>query len=148
MSNAIVLDDLKKRFGDKVLLTPSDIAPLIAMSENAQASLRCRGRFPIPVKKIGKRIGVTIYALAEYLATGDFQDSDETVEEIKEVISPPPKLKPRRSNKKPQAIDYSWLLGYKQQLDFEIELYRVLEHQVLNSNIPEAKKSISKRTKV
>lgn len=148
MSNAIVLDDLKKRFGDKVLLTPSDIAPLIAMSENAQASLRCRGRFPIPVKKIGKRIGVTIYALAEYLATGDFQDSDDTVEEIKEAISPPPKLKPRRSNKKPQAIDYSWLLGYKQQLDFEIELYRVLEHQVLNSNIPEAKKSISKHTKV
>lgn len=86
-----VLVDLKQRFGDKVLLSPHDLAPVIASSPAVQANLRSQNRFPMPVRKIGKKVGVSIYHLAEYLSTGDVK-----VAPPKADLRPPEPSKPVR----------------------------------------------------
>ena len=81
--HSIVLNDLKEKFGDQVLLSPSDIAPIIASSPKVQANLRSQGRFPIPVQKMGAKVGVSIYHLAEYLETGKVAGTGGDNKEIK-----------------------------------------------------------------
>ena len=54
-----ILADLKVRFGSRILLTPKDIASLISKSEGVQVKLRLQGRFPIPIKHIGKSVLVS-----------------------------------------------------------------------------------------
>lgn len=77
MSYQAALADLKQVFGDKKLLSPSDIAPHIGKSATAQAKLRERGSFPIPIKMgMGKRVVVSIYDLAHYLGD-DATDSPQ-----------------------------------------------------------------------
>ena len=70
MSYADALADLKIQFPGKTLLTPQDLAPVLAASVGAQAQMRRRKTFPLPVKK-GSRIKVSIYAVARYLGEDD-----------------------------------------------------------------------------
>lgn len=102
------LDDLKAKFGDKKILSPSDIAPLINVSEKVQANLRSAGRFPIPVKKVGVKVGVSIYDLARWL--------DGDIEETKQTTAIP-QIKQRKRN-----IDKDWITAFQLQLEFENEL--------------------------
>lgn len=130
-----VLADLKQRFGAKVLLSPADIAPLIAMSENAQASLRCRNRFPLPVLKRGRRVGVSIHHLAEYLATGTVAATTPAPAPVppapQAAVVSPPTARRRRTGKP----DYSWLMRFAdqtaQQHRFESELLQELSRLCL-----------------
>ena len=62
-----VLADLKAEFGKKIFLTPSDIAPVIGRTPDAQAALRGRGLFPIPYSKLGGLVVIRIYDLAQYI---------------------------------------------------------------------------------
>lgn len=64
----IVLNDLRGKFGDKVLLSPQDISDIIGMSVGEQANKRSADDFPIPWSKDSGRIKVTIYHLADYIA--------------------------------------------------------------------------------
>lgn len=64
----VILEDLKRRFGDKIFLTPDDLALITGISIGQQAKLRSENRFPIPYEKIGNRIKISIYHLAEYLS--------------------------------------------------------------------------------
>lgn len=64
----VILADLKAQFGVKVLLSPEDIAEIINISVGQQANMRSEGKFPIPYEKVGGRVRITIYDLAEYLA--------------------------------------------------------------------------------
>ncbi|QWD89274.1 hypothetical protein GQ367_02025 [Polynucleobacter sp. MWH-CaK5] len=64
----IVLNDLRGKFGDKVLLSPQDISEIIGMSVGEQANKRSADDFPIPWSKDSGRIKVTIYHLADYIA--------------------------------------------------------------------------------
>jgi hypothetical protein len=64
----IVLNDLRGKFGDKVLLSPQDISDIIGMSVGEQANKRSANDFPIPWSKDSGRIKVTIYHLADYIA--------------------------------------------------------------------------------
>ncbi len=66
--NAEILDDLKSRYGDRVLLSPSDLAVLLGISEGQQANLRSAGKFPMPTRKVGAAVRVSIYDLAKYLS--------------------------------------------------------------------------------
>ena len=63
-----ILADLKAQFGVRVLLSPEDIAEIINISVGQQANMRSDGKFPIPYEKVGGRIRISIYDLAEYLA--------------------------------------------------------------------------------
>lgn len=116
-----VLADLKSRFGDKVLLSPEDIAPLIASSPAVQANMRSQGRFPIPVKKVGRKIGVSIYHLAEYLAKGEVKTEVQLIEEYNFV--------PNVNNVKKGNRD--WLLAFQQQNNFVNNLFICVEKEIL-----------------
>jgi hypothetical protein len=64
-----ILADLKRIFGNKILLTPEDIAEIIGISVGQQANLRSEDRFPIPYEKEDTgRVKISIYHLANYLA--------------------------------------------------------------------------------
>ena len=67
MSYADALADLKADFDPKKLLTMDDIAPHIGRSRGAQTKLKGCGRFPLPVKKVGNAICVSIYDLAHLI---------------------------------------------------------------------------------
>lgn len=69
-----VLADLKEQFRGRLLLSPEDIAPLISVSAKAQANQRSRGTFPIPLvpqPPLSRKVRISIYALATYLAGED-----------------------------------------------------------------------------
>jgi len=63
-----ILTDLKGKFGDRVLLSPSDIADIIGVSVGEQANQRSKGSFPIPWNKDMGRVKISIYDLANYLS--------------------------------------------------------------------------------
>ncbi len=65
----LVLADLQGRFGSKILLEPADLADVIGISVGQQANLRSQGRFPIPTTKVGNKVKVSVYALAQWLAS-------------------------------------------------------------------------------
>lgn len=81
----VILEDLKAQFGAKVLLTPEDIADIIGVSVGQQANLRSEGRFPIPYKKDGGRVKISIYDLAKYLAG---ESEIHAKQEIKKIAVP------------------------------------------------------------
>ena len=62
-----ILIDLQGRFGSKVLLEPADLVEVIGISTGQQANLRSQGKFPIPTTKVGNKVKVSIYALAQWL---------------------------------------------------------------------------------
>lgn len=71
---ATILGDLRQRYGDKILLTPEDLEGVLGISRGQQANLRSQGRFPLPTRKVGGRICVSIYDLAKYLAGAAEED--------------------------------------------------------------------------
>lgn len=40
----IVLHDLQKEFGRKIILSPKDLAPILGVSESSQANMRVNAR--------------------------------------------------------------------------------------------------------
>lgn len=64
----VIVKDLRRHFGNKVLLSLADIAPLIGKSPDAQYALIKRNSFPIPHTKLGRQFVISIYDLARYLA--------------------------------------------------------------------------------
>lgn len=70
MTPADTLVDLRKIFPDKTYLSPQDLARVLGISDKQQHNLRKAGDLDIPMKQIGRRLYITIYDLAEYLANG------------------------------------------------------------------------------
>lgn len=130
-----VLDDLKARFGEKVLLTPQDIAPVISRSPEVQANMRYHQQFPIPVKKDpnGRRVFVSIYHLAEYIATGNV-----LLEKNSEPVEPAVKVKPK-TNK--GVDDKSWQFALMNVSQFTYELAKAVEYEELQLLLPQQEKS-------
>jgi hypothetical protein len=67
--NTAILGDLKARYGDKVLLDPKDLEPALGITVGQQANLRSAGRFPIRTTKVGNKVKVSIYDMADYLSS-------------------------------------------------------------------------------
>ena len=64
----LILNDLKKKFEGKILLTPSDISEIIGVGIGQQANMRSNDTFPIPWSKDFGRVKINIYDLAYYLS--------------------------------------------------------------------------------
>jgi len=64
----IILEDLRQRYGNKILLSPEDLTEVLGVSVGQQANLRSSRRFPMPVSYVGRSVKVSIYALADYLS--------------------------------------------------------------------------------
>lgn len=121
-----VLNDLTARFGADVMLTPEQIAPIIASSPAVQANLRSQGRFPIPVRKIGNKVVVSIYHLAEFIANGDVVMEKPQPEPAK----PTPKAT-TRTKSNTVVIDKSWMTALQDIAEFQFKLVRAVEYEVL-----------------
>ena len=68
MTKDEILRDLRQAYGPKVILSPEDLALAIGRSPKAQANMRSRGASPMPVKRLGGKVGGSVYDLADYLA--------------------------------------------------------------------------------
>lgn len=66
-----IVADLRETFGKgRMVLFPEEIAQVIGLSPKAINNLRHRKKFPFTPKRIGNKIGVSIYELAEWLVSG------------------------------------------------------------------------------
>ena len=66
-----IVADLRETFGKgRMVLFPEEVAQVIGLSPKAINNLRHRKKFPFTPKRIGNKIGVSIYELAEWLVSG------------------------------------------------------------------------------
>ena len=159
MTKDEILRDLRQAYGPKVLLSPEDLALAIGRSPKAQANMRSRGAFPMPIKRLGGKVGVSVYDLADYLA-GDSTNAATPAAARSTSASPaaPDRASPLSSRKaqagaaKAQPARASspqpWLparsrkslgpalLGFRQALDFWGAVYAELEATEVASVLP------------
>jgi len=119
---AIVLEDLQRKFGEKAILSPKELAPIIRTSESAQSNMRAAGTFPLPVVKQGAKIGVSIYVLAKWLADGDIPACAKKNEPAQPPVLPQAKLSLRS---KRGAND--WLVAMELSVEYQSELIREIQ---------------------
>jgi hypothetical protein len=111
-----ILSDLRKQFGDgKYLLSPKELAPILNKSTRAQANMRAAGNFPLPVVKVGKKVGVSMHDLADFLAGGTVS---------KKKVGSEPSTAAVISAKSPNYRRGSrdWLLAFEQSVMYQHEL--------------------------
>lgn len=119
----LILQDLKSRYGDRVLLTPEDLVGVLGVSVGQQANLRSRGKFPVSTTKVGNLVRVTIYDLAKYL-------SGECVSTVK--MAPVEDTKPlSRGQKKARKglLEKDWWLTY------QVEIYSYLDKRAMQAMV-------------
>lgn len=136
----IILADLRRIFGNKVLLSPEDIEEIIDTSVGQQANLRSEGRFPIPWDKDGfGRVKISIYDLAQYIANiGKNQVKQTLKQEI--VVAPD---KPTRLQKKARKghLERDWW-AWRQLHIVSIIRKSVLDYGLSNVNKSRKPKNI------
>jgi hypothetical protein len=88
MTRKEILADLRQIFPQKTHLTPADLAIILGTSTKQQHNLRKEGKLNIPMTQIGKRLYVTIYNLAAWLAGETF---------VKDDIPSPKNLQPKKN---------------------------------------------------
>lgn len=134
---AEILAELQAEFGKKKHLTPQDIAPHIARSPQAQANLRCRGRFPL-AKKVQGRIVILIHDLADFLDDPESFNSNEESASTVAAAPAAPRLKASKADtskatRRPPSLGKTLncfaqtLADLQTQLEFGNELFRFLE---------------------
>ena len=149
------LADLKARFGpDAFLLTPQQIAPIIKRTAEVQANQRAtdkknegtgkRKLFPLPVKKEGRGVYVSIYHLAEWIATGDCSateieslpeaDKEEQPAKVKAAAPAAQKMKVKKVG---EFDDILWLAQWQNSINFQIQLYAEVEKLLLTETVPD-----------
>lgn len=115
-----ILSDLRKQFGDsKYLLSPKELAPIINKSTQAQANMRAAGCFPLPVVKVGKKIGVSVHELADFLAGGTVAQARAEKKNSPSVVAAKP------ANYKRGSRD--WLMAFEQSVLYQQELLNHLQ---------------------
>ncbi len=132
----LIFNDIKERFPNKIILSPEDIAPLICINKQVQADMRHRGTFPIPIKKIGKKVGISIYDLAEYLS------NDNKKEDV--IVIKKEKIKKERIDNIKYNVPKNWHIGFKQQSNYLNELFIEVDKILLNTNIKNVEKEIKR----
>ncbi len=98
MQGKVVLDHLQEMFPGRLVLYAPDMAKVLGLTERALAHLIERGRFPFPVKTIGRRRCVDIFKVAEWLASNGNLPNQRARED--ELSS-----KPARTNKRGSSVE-------------------------------------------
>lgn len=122
---AVILEDLRKRFGDKVVLGTDDLEAVLGISRGQQANLRSQNRFPIQTRKVGSRVVVSIYDLAKHLS----RDCETEVKATMANLAPKSDGKPSRKVKKAQQglLEGNWWLLRTDQIIAVIENRSLLD---------------------
>lgn len=69
MDSSLILADLRKQFGaKKAVLYAEELAIALHRTANAIYALKSRGTLPVPCIKVGGRLAVSIYDVADWLA--------------------------------------------------------------------------------
>ena len=119
MDAKAILADLREQFGRQNVLYADDLAELLGKSKQALANLIHRGGLPLTIKKVGGRLCVSIYDVAEWLANGG-----EAPKKAANAINlPAPLPTPARHR---QSLGKG-LLALQMQRDFLSELSQRLE---------------------
>ena len=112
MNIEIILKDLREQFGQQTVLYAEDIAKLLGEDHRVVKSLLKANSLPIAVKKVRTRLGVSIYEVAEWLATSsEIQIKTKHTSEIK--VKAPSKKRPSLGKS---------LIALKTQMDFLTEI--------------------------
>ena len=112
MNIEIILKDLREQFGQQTVLYAEDIAKLLGEDHRVVKSLLKANSLPITVKKVRTRLGVSIYEVAEWLATSD---------EIQSKTKHTSEIKVKAPSKKRPSLGKS-LIALKTQMDFLTEI--------------------------
>lgn len=96
MQGKVVLEHLQDMFPGRLVLYAPDMAKVLGLTERALAHLIERGRFPFPVKTIGRRRCVDIFNVAEWLASSGSMPGQSVLED--EFKSKPARTKSRGSS--------------------------------------------------
>lgn len=147
------LDDLKAKFGDKAVLSTSELASAIGLTAGAINTISYRSRkgegqrFPLePLPfPVGGGYGYSIYQAAELLAHGSVskQGANEIAEEPAPEQQPkatePDKTKPRGRPKTKEKYEhlFQWQMAAeaaREKVATEIEFLRELERALMNAD--------------
>jgi len=131
----VILDDLRSRVGEKIYLSPEDLEPLLDISKGQQANLRSQNRFPIPTRKIGGKVVVTIYDLAKHLSA----DCKEAVSHTMATEQAQTKEKIARSTKKIRKglLEKGWWQFHSGHI------FAVIERRIYQDHTPKIEGAIS-----
>lgn len=95
MTEAGILADIRSIYGKVGVLTMAQLAEYLGRTPDALRKMRERGSFPLPIKEVGGKLCVSIYAVAEWLAS-DSPRSDEAHSAAQHETAKPTSLTPRR----------------------------------------------------
>ena len=131
MDKQAILADLRAQFGKKSVLYAADLAELLGKSEQALANLRHRGGLTLPVKPVGGRPAVSIYAVVDWLADGEpiAPKSAKAAPKGSPPISTPARMR---------ASLGKALLAFRTQRDFLEDTFSRLEAIQLDLEMSEA----------
>jgi hypothetical protein len=91
-----VLNDLRVRYGARLVLYSEDLALLLGESEEALASLFNCQSLPFSIKMMGKRLCVDIYQIAQWLAhdavTSGTAQPEVSQTNLGEALKEPPQV--------------------------------------------------------
>ena len=124
-----ILIVLQGRFGEKVLLEPADLVEVIGISTGQQANLRSQGRFPIPTTKVGNKVKVSIYALAQWLVALATQSATAELAKI-------PNLNRAEKKAKKGHLQGQWF-AFRQD-----KIYSIINRSIMETT-PQAKNNRS-----
>lgn len=134
------LEDLKERFGAKMLLSAADVAEVLGTTAAAVYKLKERGTLPV-AKKYGSKVCVPIRALAEWLDEGSEPENAPAVRP-RRANAEKPTANPRRSR---AAIAKAIGAAFKQswearmaQIHFEQEVFAHIEAAQLRAELDKA----------
>lgn len=108
MSVELVLEDLKKQFGDRRVLYAIDVATILGSSHDRVRRLFNAGSLPLKLIDVGGQRGVSLYAMAQWLSEGEPQGPE----------SPP--IDDHGGNKRSTAIPASQDRSSPGQLNAEV----------------------------
>lgn len=130
MNVQTILDDLSKQFGKRKVLYAEDVAEILGISVGASYSLKSRGGLSLPVVETGGRPGVSIYAMAEFLAAS-VPLATAKAKKAAAASGLPPVPTPKR---RIAALE-NHLKGVRLQARFLSEVVASMEHQILDLTV-------------
>lgn len=133
MQVEMILKDLRQQFGKKSVLYAEDIAEVLGISLSASYSLKSRGGLNLPVVETGGRAGVSIYAVAEWLAGVDESSvKARKASKAQGLLEPTPKRRIAGLEKGVKVLQL--------QSRFLNEVVAGMEHNILDLTIQAAAK--------
>ena len=112
MAQEQLIEYLRQKTKDKLLMTPEQLSNEIGISAKQQSKLRQDKVFPIPHKEIGRLIFYSIYDVANFLLNGETKPIDKETEQALEQQAQiePVKKRTRKSTNVVQDLSHIFML--------------------------------------